>query len=561
MKIRNMFFALLAMTFVACAGKDNPVTPSISISGVSNPLPVAVEGITQQVSLTSSLSWTVTNDASSWVTVSPTSGKGGSNIPITITVAENKGDKRTGTVTFQISGTSTSKSLTIEQAATDVILPDVLFSESFHNGLGSFTVNNKSTGGMTKDIWTFNSEHPEYGATASGYNGGSRYTTEGWLVSPEIPIHERYEEVYLRFVQALAYADKDSKTVTQFIGLKISTDAGKSWTDLSIPNQPHHRSRFDKIRSGDVDLTAYIGKTIQFALTYKSNDTAQPTWEVMDLEIANYAKPLGKKDLGDEYMVVPTWMELPQVADDDAFYIHTATYDVDKKVRNYSFIYDDVHLVAPWVAYPLCDMYTKKYTDRTDDWAADPFVPVQAIFYKAGDIYNDGKGGASYNRGHQLPSADRLGSTVMNQQTFYFTNIAPQLAGDAFNSGIWGNLENAVREWSSASNSTDTLYVVTGCALDNPIEYRKDNDGKQVSVPNGFFKALLRLSKGEYIGAAFYFDHKSYQGQPVTYKDFSMSIAELEKKMGMTFFVNLPADKATAIKAEDPKNNAFWNLK
>lgn len=559
MKIRNMFFALLAMTFVACAGKDNPVTPSISISGVSNPLPVAVEGVTQQVSLTSSLSWTVTNDASSWVTVSPTSGKGGSNIPITITVAENKGDKRTGTVTFQISGTSTSKSLTIEQAATDVILPDVLFSETFHNGLGSFTVNNKSTGGMTKDIWTFNAEHPEYGAVASGYDGGSRYTTEGWLVSPEIEIHERYQAVYLRFDQALAYAN--GATLTQFIGVKITEDAGKNWTNLTIPNLPNPNGRFEKTASGDIDLKAYIGKKIQFALTYKSNDTAQPTWEVMDLEIANFEKEIQKEDHGDEYEGVPTWMELPQVKDDDDFYIHTAPYETDKNVRNYSFIYDDTHLVAPWVAYPLCDMYTKKRVDRTDAWNADPFVPVQAIFYKAGDIYNDGKGGAKYNRGHQLPSADRLGSTVMNQQTFYFTNIAAQLADEAFNAGIWGNLENAVREWSKAENSTDTLYVVTGCALDNPIEYRKDNDGKQVSIPNGFFKALLRLSKGEYIGAAFYFDHKNYQGQPVTYKDFSMSIAELEKKMGMTFFVNLPADKASAIKAEDPKNNAFWNLK
>ncbi len=29
----------------------------------------------------------------------------------------------------------------------------------------------------------------------------------------------------------------------------------------------------------------------------------------------------------------------------------------------------------------------------------------------------------------------------------------------------------------------------------------------------------------------------------------------------MTFFVNLPSDKAAAIKAEDPKTNTFWNLK
>ena len=40
-----------------------------------------------------------------------------------------------------------------------------------------------------------------------------------------------------------------------------------------------------------------------------------------------------------------------------------------------------------------------------------------------------------------------------------------------------------------------------------------------------------------------------------------MSLKDLESKTGMTFFVNLPADKASSIKAENPKNNAFWNLK
>ena len=36
---------------------------------------------------------------------------------------------------------------------------------------------------------------------------------------------------------------------------------------------------------------------------------------------------------------------------------------------------------------------------------------------------------------------------------------------------------------------------------------------------------------------------------------------ELEEKTGVNFFVNLPAETAATVKAEDPKNNAFWNLK
>ena len=440
-----------------------------------------------------------------------------------------------------------------------VVLPVQIFSQTFHSGLGNFTVDNKSKGGMSKNVWIFNSEHPEYGAVASGYDNNNRYTTEGWLVSPEIEIAKGYQSVYLRFDQALAYAYGEE--VTQFIGVKVSENGGSTWVDKSIPNLPSPNSRFEKIGSGDIVLTPYAGKKIKIALVYKSNDKAQPTWEVMDLEISSEAKPIEKSDHGDEYKSVPAWMELPQVNTGQAFYIHTAPYET-VNVRNYSFVYNDSQLVAEWVAYPLCDMYTKKRVERTDAWAADPFVNKQAIFYKAGDIYNDGNGGAKYNRGHQLPSADRLGSTEMNKQTFYYTNIAAQLADKAFNAGIWGDLESAVREWSASSNSTDTLYVVTGCVVKNPpLEVRKDNDGKAVSVPNAFYKALLRLSKGSYIGAAFYLEHKDYSGQPATYKEFSCSIKELEEKTGVNFFVNLPAETAATVKAEDPKNNAFWNLK
>ena len=41
----------------------------------------------------------------------------------------------------------------------------------------------------------------------------------------------------------------------------------------------------------------------------------------------------------------------------------------------------------------------------------------------------------------------------------------------------------------------------------------------------------------------------------------SVSLKDLEAQTGMTFFVNLPADTASSIKAENPKNNTFWNLK
>ena len=564
-----LLIPMLMLALAACGKPDAPVTPSISIKG-SHTLSIPAAAYTGSVSLTASLSWIASSDAA-WIKVNPTVGTRANDIPIEITVEENFGLERTGAVTFSISGTSTSVNYNVTQAASEsatsddppLIEGDPVLSVDFTKGLGAFEVQDISRGSFPEDlaIWGTNASHPEYGAVAQAYVSatGKRYKTESWLVSPRVNL-KGHNQLYLRFSHALNYTG-DEKDFSKFIGVKISADKGDTWEAVTIPNMTSGNS-FEFVSSGDIDLRKYKDKIIQLAFTYKSTDAVTPTWEISKLLITSEKEVITKDDLGDEYKSVPKWMELPEIKDASAYRIHTAPIG-DKNYRNYSYLFDSKNMVALWVAYPLCDLYTKKTVQRTDKWAFDPFLAedAQPAYFKAGNIYDDGKGGAKYNRGHQLPSADRLASTRMNEQTFYFTNIAPQLADKAFNAGVWGDLETAVRGWSSASNSTDSLYVVTGCLVDKPLEYRKDNNNKQVSIPNAFYKAIVRLSKGSYIGAAFYLDHKNYQGQPATLKDFALSIKELEEKTGLTFFVNLPSDKAAAIKAENPKNNSFWNLK
>lgn len=53
--------------------------------------------------------------------------------------------------------------------------------------------------------------------------------------------------------------------------------------------------------------------------------------------------------------------------------------------------------------------------------------------------------GAPYNKGHQVPNADRKVSNLANKQISYYSNMTPQLA--TFISGAWGTLENRVRGW------------------------------------------------------------------------------------------------------------------
>lgn len=258
------------------------------------------------------------------------------------------------------------------------------------------------------------------------------------------------------------------------------------------------------------------------------------------------------------------WLELPSVPAGTDFFTHSMTIG-SVKTRNYSFIWDYDNLVAPWVAYPLCKWNMARNVKRTNAWALDPLLPEskQPVLYRGFSKGNNGW----YARGHQIPSADRLTSYESNAMTFYGTNMTPQIQ-EGFNGDIWETLEGMVRSWA---NKSDTLYVVTGCVIDykdgETVKYALDNNGKKVTVPTAYYKAVLRYMKSStfgysgYSACAVWLDHKVYSSSSIS-SSYSMSVDDLEKKTGIDFFVNLPAkvgeETAAKIEAEDPAKVSWW---
>ena len=257
---------------------------------------------------------------------------------------------------------------------------------------------------------------------------------------------------------------------------------------------------------------------------------------------------------------VPTqWLELPETSSADGLDFFSRKCDIGgKTVRNYSFYWDYTNRVSHWVAYPLCGMYLGS-SGRSDEWGYDPFLPASKQQNVSGG-YKEGDNGW-YSRGHQLPSADRTVSHSVNATTFYGTNMTPQ--DSDFNGGIWATLETKVRDWA---NRSDTLYVVTGCVTEGATHYVLDRSNNRITVPAAYYKAVLRysenstLGRGGYMAAAFWYDHEGY---PRTFsKNESMSVADLEQKLGYKLFVNLPAkvgeENAAAIKSEKPASVNWW---
>lgn len=246
------------------------------------------------------------------------------------------------------------------------------------------------------------------------------------------------------------------------------------------------------------------------------------------------------------------WMELPAM-DDPALGYYSHSFKLGGKTyRNYTFGWSQKDLVALWVAYPLCRFYTSGNAGRTDAWAYDPLLGTNSAAPFGGY-------GEELARGHQLPSADRQCCYEANAQTFYGTNMTPQM--NAHNEKIWADLEGKVRGYA---NSSDTTYVVTGVILDDSKRITYDSDHKPITVPSAYFKAVLKYSvsstQGTWNAAAFYLEHRAYTGT-VT-RSHSMSIDRLEDITGLDFFVNLQTkvgkEQADKIEAVDPANVDLW---
>ena len=247
---------------------------------------------------------------------------------------------------------------------------------------------------------------------------------------------------------------------------------------------------------------------------------------------------------------IQAWMEMPAVPanEDMAFFTHDMTYN-GAKARNYSFWLDLKKRVSLWVAYPLYAGMTSG-TTRVDKWAFDPIVP-RRYQNNASRSFND------YDRGHQLPSADRLCSDEANEQTFYFTNITPQ--NPDLNQGIWETLEKKVRDQIPSS---DTLYVVTGCGFKSEtVRYTKDASGHDVAVPDYYYKVILKYkagtANGGYSAIGFVLDNKAYGNQEIS-KTYAKSVDEVEKLTGLDFFVNLKDDYEKT--AEAKYDASSWGL-
>lgn len=225
------------------------------------------------------------------------------------------------------------------------------------------------------------------------------------------------------------------------------------------------------------------------------------------------------------------------------------------KLRNYSIEWDAKLKANRWTCYELYDVLLQKNVKRQNAFQQDPEIPANE--QTSPDDYRE----SGFTRGHLCPSGDRLYSAAQNKQTFYLTNMQPQIQGH--NGGVWGKLEEKVRAWAGRC---DTLYIVKAATIDKD-EYicnqadleemaQKESSDKSLHfngiVPKFFYMALLAYDKKTNTYRALGIWSPHYNNSKSEY----ITIQELQNRTGIDFFCNLSDDIEQAV--ETTIDQAYW---
>lgn len=247
-------------------------------------------------------------------------------------------------------------------------------------------------------------------------------------------------------------------------------------------------------------------------------------------------------------------MEMPRLQQGDVLIVHQAT-DIKGKPVNYSVAYLPQLHHSRWVAFRFDNTMKARSVSRKD-YGIKPQYPQDPLCNATT------KGDASFNgydHGHLCASADRLCSRVANDQTFYMSNMSPQLA--SFNQDYWTKYESFVQNLGrncgtvSGANTSfaDTLYVVKGGTVLNATETTKVEDYR-MPVPDHYFMALLSVKNGKYAAIGFWMEHRQYdlsliKSDNAEIAAHAVSIDQLEHLTGIDFFCNLPGAVEKAVEA------------
>ena len=207
----------------------------------------------------------------------------------------------------------------------------------------------------------------------------------------------------------------------------------------------------------------------------------------------------------------------------------------------YTVSYNPDWLVPNWVAYELTNAETSGEQERKNHFKPDPLVNGDPVV--TGEYANSG-----YDRGHMAPAADMKWSEQAMRESFYMTNMCPQL--HSLNAGDWKDLEELARDWAQLYGN---IYIACGPIVEP--DYTTIGKNHMIAVPSAFYKVFLRQTRQGWASIGFIMPNQAGNRPLMTYM---LSVDEVEAQTGIDFFYNLPDNLESQV--ESTYSVSDWTL-
>ena len=212
----------------------------------------------------------------------------------------------------------------------------------------------------------------------------------------------------------------------------------------------------------------------------------------------------------------------------------------------YVLSYNDTKKIPNWVCWNLT-ANDVGHTKRTVSFEPDPDLP--AGFHR---VTSGAYTGGGFDRGHMCASKDRSDTEENNRILFFMTNIVPQ--APACNQKGWERLEAHCRDLAHKGSE---LYIAAGphgrggAGTDG----KKDSIGHgqtKIEVPAAVWKVVLVLPNKDAVpdtqARAIAVWMPNDQTVTDDWKQYKVTVADVEQRTGYKFFPLVPDDVATVIK-------------
>jgi endonuclease G len=200
------------------------------------------------------------------------------------------------------------------------------------------------------------------------------------------------------------------------------------------------------------------------------------------------------------------------------------------KHKGFTLSYVESIRLPLWVSWKITNYDPTKFTaERKNKFIKDPlFEGQQANIIDYRYKSNKAATRGDYDRGHMCPAEDMAYDQTTIDESFYFTNICPQLPN--MNQHSWEEFEEQCRKWSKGK----TVYVYAGPVIQKGYNYKRIGINNVV-VPEFYYKIIIT---SDYKNAVAIIMKNSSEQQD--WRNCIYSIDMIEKWTGIDFFSELP---------------------